>query len=206
MEKGQWRRVREPSLLLSNHPPLWEMTGLLKDVARFSEEGSGVVVVMDAAFLKLAKRYLGIEGIPVDIKRVINKNDGLYVYLRSMVVRKWGETMGVYDNAFRGGEVVEQMRDVLDSGRGVFLFPAGTGNANGKWRSGVGCLTRGIYEDGLDDQVGIGLIFVDKGEWILSPFASMVDFISRETVEEITNNRRLAAIMQERWNEKKQTV
>ncbi|MBU1071383.1 hypothetical protein KKG65_03160 [Patescibacteria group bacterium] len=202
MEKGQWGKVREPSLLLSNHPPLWRMIELFKDISMFSNEGKGVVVVMDAAFLKLAQSWFGFDGIPVDVKWSKKRFGGLDAYLMSMVVRKWGEISGAYDEAFGAMEVVKQMRDVLDLGRNVFLCPAAGGNVSGKWRSGVACLARGIYEDGVEEDLGVGLIFVDKGRYSLLPFGNMVDFIDRATIEEITNNRRLAVIMQEIWREK----
>lgn len=201
MEKGQWGRVREPSLLLSNHPPLWRMIELFRDISEFSGEGKGVVVVMDAAFLKLAQSWFGFDGIPVDVKWSKKRFGGLDAYLMSMVVRKWGEISGAYDEAFGAMEVVKQMRDVLDLGRNVFLCPAAGGNVSGKWRSGVACLTRGVYEDGVEEDLGVGLIFASKGKYILLPFSNMVELYDRGFVEGVASNRRLALEMQKVYEE-----
>jgi len=197
MERRQWSKVREPSLLLSDHPPLWQMADLFKDISVFSGEGNGVVVVMDAVYLKLAQTKYEFDGIPVDIKRSIGRVGSLSAYLRSMIVRTWGGMIGAYDGAYRGMEVVEQMRDALDLGRNVFLCPAAGGNVSGKWRWGVGSLTRGIYEDGEEKNLGLGLIFVSKNKYVLIPFSNMDDIFEREFIEEVTCDKELAIKLQE---------
>ena len=202
MEKEPWGKVREPSLLLSNHPSLWRTLGLLEDISRFSSNGNNeVVVVMDAAWLRIARSKYEFYGIPVDVKGNIDKSGGnLSVYLRSMLMRTFGELSGAYDGALRGVEVVRQMRDMLDLGVSVFVFPAGIGVARGKWRWGVGCLTRGIYEDGKEEEVGLGLIFVD-GKYTLLPFSRMVDLYGRDLVEGAENDNELALRMQKVYEE-----
>lgn len=202
MEKGQWGKVREPSLLLSNHPPLWEMVELFKGVVEFSKEKGGVAVMVDAAHLRAVEYWLGLEGIPIDVGRIRYRPGELGAYLRSAVTRKWGEVTGAYDEAFKGMEIVEQACDLISKGKSVFLCPAGMVGKTTKWRAGVGSLVREIYKKGLEDQVGVGLVCVEDGDYVLLPLSNMVDFVDRETVERVANNRRLAAIMQETWREK----
>lgn len=196
MERAEWGRLKEPSLLLSNHPPLWEAVKLFKDVSRFSTEGNGVTVVMDASFLKLAEILFGFEGIPVDVQRNVYKTGDLGVYLRSMVIRTWGEKSGLYDEALGGMEVVDQMREVLESGRSVFVCPAGTGSTNARWRSGVGCLVKEIYEDERENDIGVGLIAAGKNKYVLLSFPSIAELFGRELVEGVPSAKVLAANMQ----------
>ena len=196
MERGEWGKLKEPSLLLSNHPPLWEMVRLLKDVSKFSNEGEGIEVVMDAVFLKAAGVFLGLEGIPVDVNRSMYKSGSSGAYQRSMMVRRWGEVSGVYDKAFGGVEVVKRMREVLDSGRSVLLCPSGTGSVDARWRSGVGYLIKGIYEDGAEDDFCIGFISIARNGYVLLSFSSMVELFGRDFIEETVSNRQLVAEMQ----------
>lgn len=193
----QWSSVREPSLLLSNHPPLWKMIELFKDISSFSRQGDGTLVVMDAAVLGFAKRLFDLDGIPVNInkKTSVSGESGL-VALRSRLTRGWGELVGAYDMSFKGMEVVDQMRGALDAGKSVFLCPTGSTNGSACWRSGVGCLVKGIYDDGMEDEIGIGLVSVVDDEYTLLAFPSMVDLLGIEFVEEAKDSSQLALGMQ----------
>jgi len=202
MEKGQWGKVREPSLLLSNHPPLWEMREFLKDLSSFSREGSGVAVIMDAAHLKTAKFWFGLDGIPIDVSRIRYRSGELSAYLRSVATRKWGEMTGAYNEALKGKEIVEHICGLINEGRSVFLCPTGVVDTTARWRAGIGLLVREIFKGNLENQVGIGLICVKKDDYVLLPLNDMTEFVGRETIEEVANNRRLAIIMQETWKEK----